>query len=57
MSLPLSTCLFFVSFIQSLRGAQFLNTNSLSLLFGLYCARASIDIVSVASIYASLYSS
>ena len=54
MSLPLSTCLFFVSFIQSLRGAQFLNTNSLSLLFGLYCARASIDILSVASIYPSL---
>ena len=57
MFLPLSTCVYFISFIQSLRGAQFLNTNSLSLLFGLYCARASIDIVSVASIYASLYSS
>ena len=34
MSLALSTCVFFISLMQSVNGAQFLNTTSLSLLFG-----------------------
>ena len=34
MSLALSICVLFISLMQSVNGAQFLNTTSLSLLFG-----------------------
>ena len=56
MYLALSICVLFISLMQSVNGAQFLNTTSLSLLFG--CAAGggtgAIVIVPLASIYASL---
>ena len=46
----------FISLIQSVNGAQFLNITSLLLLFGFVAADSgcTIDIVPLTSIYASL---
>ena len=54
MSLALSICVLFISLMQSVNRAQFLNTTSLSLLFGFAPTRSVTDIVSLTSIYASL---
>ena len=53
MSLALSICIF-ISLMQLINGAEFLNTTSLFSLFGLYSVCAAIDIVSLTSLYASL---
>ena len=53
MSLGLSICVLFISFMQSVNGAQFLNTACI-LLFPLPAAYAATVIVPLASIYASL---
>ena len=50
----LSICVFFISLMQSVNGAQFLNTTFFPALFGLSPACASIDTVPITSIYASL---
>ena len=56
MCLALFICVLFISLLQSVNGAQFLNTIFLLILFGLSPACAAIDIVPLASIYASLQS-
>ena len=55
ISLALSICVLFISFIQSINGAQFLNITSLSLLFGFVTSdgTGSIDIVPLTSTYTS----
>ena len=52
MCLALCICVLFISLMQSVNGAQFLNTTFL--LFQLSPACAAIDIVPLTSIYASL---
>ena len=54
MSLALSICVLFISLMQSVNGAQFLNTTSLFPLFGLSLACAAIYIVPLTGIDASL---
>ena len=54
MSLALSICVLFISLMQLVNGAEFLNTTSLFSLFGLSSVCAAIDIVSLTSVYASL---
>ena len=58
MCLALSTCVLLISLMQSVDRVQFLNTPSLSLLFGFAAASGTgaIDIVHLASIHASLKS-
>ena len=53
MSLALSTCMLFISLIQTVNGAQFLNVTFL-LLFPPPTANAATVKVSFTSIYASL---
>ena len=53
MSLALSICVLFISFMQSVNEAQFLNTSSI-LLFLLPPANSATVIVPFTSIYASL---
>ena len=55
MYLALCICVLFISLMQSVNGAQFLNTSSLSLLSGYAGAstRAAV-IVALTSVYASL---
>ena len=55
MVLTLSTCVLFISLMQSVNGAQFLTTTSLPTLSG--CAGTNtraIDVVRLTSTYASL---
>ena len=54
MYLALSICVLFISLMQSVNGAQFLNTTSLTLLFGFATggSTGAITIVSLTSIYA-----
>ena len=58
MSLALSTCVLFISLMQLLKGAQFLNATPLSLSFACLAAASapipSIVIVHLTRIYASL---
>ena len=54
MSLALSICVLSTSVMQSVNGAQFLNTYFLSTLFGLSPAYAVTVLVPCTSIYASL---
>ena len=54
MPLLLPICALFISLMQSVNGAQFLNTTSLLLLFALSPACAATVIVPLTSIYASL---
>ena len=54
MCLALSICVLFISLMQSVTGAQFLNTYFLLTFFVLSTACAAIDVVSLISIYASL---
>ena len=53
MSLALSICILFISFMQLVNGAQFLNANCI-LLFPLPAADAATIVVPLMSIYASL---
>ena len=53
MSLALSVCVLFISLMQSVNGAQFLNTTCI-LLFPQPAANSASLIVPLASIYASL---
>ena len=50
MCLALSICVLFILLMQSVNGAQFLNTIFLLELFGFFPAYASIDIVPLTSI-------
>ena len=56
MSLALSICLLFISLMQLVNSAQFLNTNSLSFIFGFTVSSntSAINIVLLTSIYPSL---
>ena len=56
MSLVLSVCVLFISLMQSVNGAQFLNIKSSLLLFGFAAGgcTASIDIFPLKTKYASL---
>ena len=56
MSLALSICVLFISLMQSVNGAQFLNTNSLWLLFAFIAGggTGANVIVPLTGIYASL---
>ena len=54
MFLALSILILFISLMQSVNGAQFLNTTYLSPLFGLPPAFAAIVVVPLTSIYAPL---
>ena len=56
MYLALSICVLFIWLIQSVNGAEFLNTTSLSLLYGFVAGvgTGAIAIVSLTNIYASL---
>ena len=56
MYLALSICVLFISLLQSVNGAQLLNTTSLSLLFEFAAGGGggAIVIVPLTSIYASL---
>ena len=54
MCLVLCICALFISLLQTINGAQFLNTTFLLALFGLSLARAATDIVPLTSIYTSL---
>ena len=53
MSLALSICVLFISFMQSVNRAQFSNPTSLFPLFALSLPRTAIYIVPLTSIYAS----
>ena len=56
MPLALPICLLFISLLQSVNRAQFLNTTSLSILFGFTTGggTGTMDIVPLTSVYASL---
>ena len=54
MSLALPICVLFISLMQSVNGTQFLNTTSLSALFGLSPSCSAIHIVPLTSVYVSL---
>ena len=54
MSLTLSTCVLFISLMQPVNGAQFLNITFLLSLFGFAPASGAIDIVPLTRIFASL---
>ena len=51
ISSALAICVLFISLMQSVNGVQFLNTTSLSSLFGLSHTCAAIDIKPLTSIY------
>ena len=56
MYLALSICVLFISLVQSVNGAQFLNTISLSLVFGSCDGGGTFEfvIVPLTSVFASL---
>ena len=54
MSLALSICVFFISFMQSINGEKVLDTNCLFPLFEFSPSSGAIDIVLLTSIYASV---
>ena len=54
MSLALSICVFFISLMPSVDGAQFLNTTSFFPLFELSPTCAAIYVIPLTSIYAPL---
>ena len=56
MYLALTICVLFISLMQSVNGAQFLNTTSLHTLYELSPACCATDIVPLTTIYASLKS-
>ena len=54
MCLILYIGVLFISHMESVTGSKFLNTTSLSPLFGLFLASALIDIVPLTNMYVSL---